>query len=262
MRREQHRRAQKGRAVNTDLEPQAAARAAAELGARLDTATKNLLQTASGLTDEQARAASLLPGWSRGHVLTHLARSADGLRNLLIWARTGVETPQYPNVEVRNADIEAGSGRPAADLAADVAEAAAGFAAEAATLRGAEWVAEVRGIRGAPHPAWYTLFRRLCEVEVHHVDLAAGYRPADWPAEFAAECLQRVAGDFTGQDSPAALLRATDSGAQHRIGPAATTTALTITGPQRDLLAWLIGRSGGAGLTADPPGPLPSPPPW
>ena len=44
---------------------------------------------------------SLLPGWSRGHVLTHLARNADGAVNLLTWARTGVETPQYVSQEQR-----------------------------------------------------------------------------------------------------------------------------------------------------------------
>lgn len=51
---------------------------------RISASTGRLLATASALTDEQVRAASLLPGWSRGHVLTHIARNADGLRNLLI----------------------------------------------------------------------------------------------------------------------------------------------------------------------------------
>ena len=31
------------------------------------------------LTDEQVRSPFLLPGWSVGHVLTHLARNADGM---------------------------------------------------------------------------------------------------------------------------------------------------------------------------------------
>ena len=61
------------------------------LRARIDAATSRLTAAAAGLTDAQAREPSRLPGWSRGHVLTHLARNADGLRNLLIWARTGIE---------------------------------------------------------------------------------------------------------------------------------------------------------------------------
>lgn len=50
-----------------------------ELQSRLAEATSRLLGTAAGLTDSQAREPSLLPCWSRGHVLSHLARNADGL---------------------------------------------------------------------------------------------------------------------------------------------------------------------------------------
>ncbi len=80
-------------------EPADAASLAAALTARIEPATARLRQTAAGLSDDQAREPSLLPGWSRGHVLTHIARNADSLRNLLIWARTGVETPQYSGAE-------------------------------------------------------------------------------------------------------------------------------------------------------------------
>src|SRR5256885_15091039 len=59
---------------------------------------------------------SLLPGWTRGHVLTHVARNGDGLGNLLRWARTGTETPMYASREARRADIEAGAGRSAAEI--------------------------------------------------------------------------------------------------------------------------------------------------
>jgi len=85
-----------------------------DLQSRIAESTGRLLATAAELTDDQAREPSLLPGWSRGHVLTHLARNADGLRNLLIWARTGVVTPQYPSGQARDAAIEPGAGRPAA----------------------------------------------------------------------------------------------------------------------------------------------------
>jgi Mycothiol maleylpyruvate isomerase N-terminal domain len=54
-----------------------------ELGARVRAATSRLLQTAAGITDEQARELSLLPGWSRGHVLT--AEITGPTRDLLAW---------------------------------------------------------------------------------------------------------------------------------------------------------------------------------
>jgi len=234
----------------------------AELRARVDAATAGILRTAAGISDEQARGASLLPGWTRGHVLTHVARNADGLANLLIWARTGVETPQYASQEARDAAIAAGQGRPAAELLADLSESAAAFARQAAALAGQDWLAEVHGLHGQPHPAWYTLRRRLTEVEIHHVDLDAGYRPADWPPEFAAEWLEQVAGDFADPESPAAVLRSSGTGNLYRIGPEGQAPTATITGTSHDLLAWLIGRSPGDRLATEPPGPLPSLPAW
>ncbi len=241
---------------------QDAAARAAQLTQRVDVASARVLATAATITDEQAREPSSLPGWSRGHVLTHLARNADGLRNLLIWARTGVVTPQYSSVGVRDEEIEAGAGRPARELVVDFADSATAFDTEATRLRDAEWAAEVHGIRGAPHPAWYTLWRRLSELEIHHVDLDAGYRPADWPADFARECLERATDSFRGPDSPAALLRATEDGGEHRIGPPGQAAVVTISGRSHALLAWLLGRSVGGDLTATPAGPLPAVPPW
>src|SRR6516164_11535621 len=87
---------------------------------RIGEATDRLLASAAALTDATAREPSALPGWTRGHVLTHVARNADGLGNLLRWARTGTKTPMYASREARAASIEAGAGRPAAELTADV----------------------------------------------------------------------------------------------------------------------------------------------
>ena len=76
----------------------------------IDRATARLLATARKLDDADLAAPSRLPGWTRGHVLAHLARNADGCVNLLTWARTGIETPQYASDERRDADIETGAG--------------------------------------------------------------------------------------------------------------------------------------------------------
>ena len=186
----------------------------------VDESTGRLLADTAAITDARALEPSLLPGWTRGHLLTHLARGADGLRNLLTWARTGVMTPQYSSAAARDEDIEAGAGRSAAELRADVAESAAALAAEAASLSEAAWQASVHGIRGMAHPAWYTLTRRLSELEIHHVDLGIGYRVADWPDGFAAERLPDVAGSFAGRDdAPACLVEVTGTGQAFRIGP-------------------------------------------
>ena len=133
--------------------------------ARLSESTDLLLATADGLTDAQAAAGSRLPGWSRGHVLTHIARNADGFRNLLAWARTGTETPMYPSEEARDRAVEAGAGRSAADLAADLRASAAAFAAAAEDLPAAAWDALVTR-RSATFPARGILSRRRSELEI------------------------------------------------------------------------------------------------
>jgi maleylpyruvate isomerase len=77
--------------------------------------------SASRLTDDSCRAASLLPGWSRGHVLAHRARDADGQTRMLLAAMRGKVTAQYPGGDAqREADIETGAPRPAPLILQDV----------------------------------------------------------------------------------------------------------------------------------------------
>jgi maleylpyruvate isomerase len=238
------------------------AAAAASLREMVDAATDRLLRSAGGLSDQQALEPCLLPGWSRGHLLTHLARNADGLRNLLVWARTGVETPMYSYPDGRAEGIAAGAGRSSAELLADLEASAAALDAEVARLPATAWAAQVGGPPANLHPAWYTLWRRLTEVEMHHLDLGVGYSMADWPESFATDGLTEIAPHFTGPESPAALLRSSDTDAVVQIGPPDRQPELTITGPVRALLAWLAGRSPGEGLTTEPPGALPALPAW
>ena len=228
--------------------------------ARIAESTDRLLASAATLTDAGMREPSLLPGWSRGHVLTHIARNADGLGNLLRWARTGTRTPMYASAQARADDIEAGAGRPAAGLAGDVRASAAAFAAEAASMPGDAWTVQVQALAGHPFPALTVLSRRLSEVEIHHVDLAAGYRPGDWPAGFVAEALPRGARSFAGRaDAPACLVRADGSPDSFRIGQdEPDVPPVVVHGPPADLLAWLLGRDDGSGLQV--PGGLATPP--
>ncbi len=230
----------------------------------IETATAHLLETVEGFSDSDVHAPSLLPGWTRGHVLTHLARSADGLRNLLIWARTGVETPMYTSRRDRDADIEAGAGRSAAELLADVRDSAKRFADDVRTMPQQAWSVPVRGLTGPEFPASDMLWRRLQEVEVHHVDLAARYTPAHWPADFTSRALGRCLEYFSQKpDCPAFHLYADDTGRRFTLGdPQATAGACTVSGPERALLAWLIGRSTGDGLGIEPQGPLLQLPAW
>ncbi|MFI7546907.1 maleylpyruvate isomerase family mycothiol-dependent enzyme [Actinoplanes sp. NPDC049599] len=144
----------------------------------IDDATDRLLAAAARLTDDDVRQPSRLPGWTRGHVLTHLARGANALRNVLL------DQPAYASQESRDAGITAGATRSAADLVADLASAAAALRATAIALPADQWQAEVTVPGLPPFPKSQVLLRRLVELELHHVDLGIGYTGADWPKTF------------------------------------------------------------------------------
>ncbi|MCW2534211.1 MAG: hypothetical protein JWP62_3781 [Blastococcus sp.] len=155
-----------------------------QLLAQIDAATGRLLRTVGGFTDAGVREPSLLPGWTRAHVLAHLAGGAAALRNLLDSARTGVAIPAYASQEARDEAIEAGARRDAATLLEEVTAAAGLFRAAAAALPDAAWERQVQVPTGAPLPAVQLLERRLVELELHHTDLDAGYGAEDWPQSF------------------------------------------------------------------------------
>jgi maleylpyruvate isomerase len=233
--------------------------AAADHSARIqaiDEATGHLLRTVDGLTDEQARGDSLLPSWSRGHVLTHIARNADALINLTVWARTGVPTPMYPSREVRAATIEAQSGRPADELVHDIVEAHARFMEAVGGMSDSDWA----GTWGEPdrvRPAPYILTMRRTEVEVHHVDLALDYTPAHWPEDFVEDLLNETVEDMTSRGTaPGFTLIGNDDEGRWTVG----SGGQVITGPPPALLGWLIGRTEGVGLHSDEA--LPTLEPW
>lgn len=230
------------------------------LTGEVDNATDRLLRTAATFDATDIAAASLLPGWTRGHVLAHLARNADGYVNLLTAARTGERIPAYASAAARAADIEAGASRPPATHLDDLRGSADRFTEAVAAMPAPAWAATVETPRG-PKVAAALVWNRLREVEVHHLDLASGHRPVDWPEAFGHRLLHEVATDLGGRsDAPAMVLRF--DGTRHELVIGDRAGAPTITGPAPELAAWLIGRSGGEVLTVTPDGPLPIPPEW
>jgi maleylpyruvate isomerase len=227
----------------------------------VDRATARLLATARGLDDEAVASSSLLPGWTRGHVLTHLARNADSLVNLLTWARIGVEIPQYASREQRDADISRGAPRPAAAQLDDLTAACESFAASAMHMPAEAWSVGVTWLSGLQAPAARVIWARLLEVEIHHVDLTAGYAPTDWPEAFTLRLLRSAVRDFgERRDGPRVVIRAPEVG--HDLPVGERTAAPMVIGPASAAAAWLIGRSPGAGLALEPDGPLPAVPFW
>jgi len=187
--------------------------------------------------------------------LTHLARNADGGRHLLTWARTGVPTPEYPSVDARAEAIEIGSGRPTGELVADLREAAARFADACAQMPAGAWDQIVCWTAGKQRPARLAVKARLREVLIHHVDLDVGFTQTQWPEPFVVDMLADVTASLSARsDAPAILMQAVDSGITYAVR---TGGGPTVSGPQRELLAWLIGRSSGRTLAISECSPLP-----
>jgi maleylpyruvate isomerase len=224
----------------------------------VDRATSRLIATARKLDDAAVAGPSLLPGWTRGHVLAHLALNADGCVNLLTWARTGVTTPMYASDEQRDADIRATSANPPAELVAALVSGAERVDAAVAEMPPEAWAAEVTMRRGFTAPAAYLPWARLRELEIHHADLDAGYGSADWPAWFTTRLLHELAVEFDGRMSPVRL-HDDDTGNDTVIG---TDPSTTVSGPGHEIAAWLCGRSRGARLSVGPAGQLPTVPNW
>lgn len=228
----------------------------------LSGATARLLTTARQMDRGLLTGPSLCPGWSRGHVLGHLARNADALSNLCAWAATGTPRPMYSSAEQRRSQIEASAGRSPGELMADLVQSADRLAAALDGLPEEAWPRRVRlgpAGEGAEIPAARIGWQRLKEVEIHHVDLDHGYSPSDWPAGFVDRALAQTLRMFRRRgDTPSLVAHVVGSEPE----PLGTPGGPTVSGSPAAMLAWLTGRSGGAGLTIDPPGPLPVLPAW
>lgn len=225
-------------------------------------ATDRLLASVDQLDDATLRQPSLLPDWTRAHVLTHVARNADGLANLVRWAVTGEETPMYAGGrEQRDRDIAAGAERHIGDIRLDVNDSAERLLEAFADFPDEAFDREVRFSSGAISTGWELPLMRTREVEIHHVDLRLGYTPAHWSAPFVTRTLDQLAPLFLdSRDAPVRELRATDSAARWQVGQ--DPSGRILVGPQNALLAWLTGRSTGDGLDVEPDGPVPPAPVW
>ena len=212
-------------------------------------ATQHLLGDTISVTDDQWRAPSRLPDWTRGHVATHIARHADGLCRLAQWARTGERHNMYASTEHRVSEIEAGARRSGLDLQIDLDTSAGRLSSAFDELDAADgaWdvVVEMRG--GMKVPARLLPLARLLEVVIHHVDLDIGYEISDIDTQTAEWLLEWCAFRLRDRDEFPKLQLTSHSGFMIALGSAGEPIA--INGSSQSLLGWLMGRSDAAAVT-------------
>ncbi|MFJ8000659.1 maleylpyruvate isomerase family mycothiol-dependent enzyme [Streptomyces sp. NPDC096310] len=203
-------------------------------------ATERLLGAAAALDNASVAAPSRLPGWSRGHVLAHIARNADALVNVL------EGRPMYRDAATRDADIERDAPRPLAVQLADVRDSGDRFLRAAGVP--ADWTRVLTLRNGVTDVAARVPFRRLAEIELHHVDLGLGRTLEDLSEEFTGREIDFLAERFAGHAEVPPLTLSAPDGRHWRTGCEAGTP-LPVTGPAPELMGWLAGRRDGTALT-------------
>lgn len=202
-----------------------------------------LLDELADVDDDTTRRPSLLPGWTVGHVLTHLARNADGLRGMFEAARRGEVADQYPGgAAQRNGDIERGAQRPGLDIVTDLAAACARLEDAFAATPEDVWANGIGRTAAGEVPLPEIVFRRRREVEVHLVDLGLGYTADDWPEGFVDDELARAVADLPDRLAPELTVEISATDGPTWAVPSGRPPTATITADRRRLLAWLLGR--------------------
>ena len=176
------------------------------------TSHRRLLAALAPLTDDDFRSPSLLPRFSRGHVVTHLANKANSHVWLFGGAAQGEVRRLHPDRYDADLAADEGAGRRAVELRSDLGTSFALLEAAWDALDDALW--SQQGIMTAgPRTMAEIVTHHLRNVEVHHVDLDIGYQVSDWPPTFVEGELARRLGALPNR-------------AEHA-----------------DLLAWLLGRA-------------------
>jgi maleylpyruvate isomerase len=225
----------------------------------LHASEQRLLRTVDSLRADQWTEPSLLPGWSRAHVVAHLALNAEGLAGAVDGLAHEQVVPIYASNERRDGDIEELAQADPADIRERLFSGSQQLRDALGTLDGNQWDGSVRRLPDGPHwPVASVPGTRRREVEIHHADVEAGYTRADWPADFCIDLLDGVTVTHANSpDSPVFTVRATDTVRTWTVG----AEEPVVEGTAADLGWWLTGRGHGEGLSCDA-GALPTLGPW
>lgn len=235
-----------GQTASMSPSPDLEARIAQQLEA-VHHCDQRLVRTVDSLTEAQWRGMSLLPDWTRAHVVAHLALNAEGFSGALEAIDRGEVVPIYPTEERRDADIAALAAREPGEIRERLFAATTRFRDAVAGLMGSQWDNTV--LRLAKGPAWPATNlpeTRRREVEIHHADLDTAYSQRDWAPDFCADLLDQVTGDHSAGKTEAFSIRAEDLDRSWSLG----ADAPVVSGTAADLGWWLIGRGHGERLTS------------
>lgn len=229
-----------------ESEPSGGSEDVLDLQAALTAGQSRLRGLLTGLTEDAARAPSALPGWTRGHVLTHIEGVGLALARQARYALRGRLIEVYDGGRAaRDAAIEAGHGRSAEQLAAALGEALDEVEASWAAVGPGDWERPVAYRDGTLRTAGLAWWR---ELEIHTADALLGRGPSDWPPQLCVHLVGFLSARVP--DGSALTLTAVDSGRSWTRGTGQSPVA--VKGRLTDLAAWLAGRLPEQPLSGDP----------
>lgn len=216
------------------------------------------------LTDAELDGDSLLPGWTRRHVVAHVGYNARAVSRLVEWAATGVETPMYPSVEVRNYEIDFGATLSPIALRNLFDHSAVHLNVEWRDLPADSWHHKVKTVQGRTVPAEETVWMRTREVWVHAVDLDNGATFKDIPAPVLERLLKDITDAWHARGTDKDLVVQVD-GTALSFGDTIAASPTIVSGPLAAIAQWATGR-GTDGTRAQHDGgsvtPVPAAPAW
>lgn len=210
-------------------------------------ADRRLVRTVDGLSADDLAAPSLLPRWTRAHVVAHVALNAEGLARVMTGQRRGAPRTMYDSQEARDSDIEVLAAADASELRERLMAGTHAFSQALAGLREEDATARFDRTPGGQSIAVGSIpLMRLREVEIHHADLDAGYSHRDWSPDFATVLLDSMT--RRPYDQPFRV-HARDLDRTWQLGEG--DGGPLVTGDAAPLGWWLTGRGDGEGLESD-----------
>jgi maleylpyruvate isomerase len=209
-------------------------------------ADQALIRTVDALDDDAYAEPSLLPDWTKGHVIAHLALNAEGLERVLTGVHVGEPRTMYDSDDARNEDIAELAVAAPSELRERLLGGVTQFSRAVEAMNNDDWAARFDRTPGGPSFAVNNIpLMRVREVEIHHADLGAGYTASDWSEEFRTLLLESM----TKRDYPGLFIAsATDLDRTWQYGDGVGGDV--ISGDSASLGWWLTGRGSGEGLTS------------
>ncbi len=209
----------------------------------LTEAGQRLTRSVDTLQGEGWAAPSLLPGWSRAHVVAHLALNGEALGEVLAGVIEGEPVPMYESQERRDTDIEELAAAEPAELRERLLASLTRFLETVQAVPEDAWAGRFERTPGGPElPLDAVPLMRVRELEIHHVDLRVGYSPDDWPIDFAEVVVNGMVKRLDPE--PAFRIAPLDTRRTWDVG-AADDDSPVVTGRVARLAWWLTGRPPG-----------------